>query len=393
MRTTAFFSSAWTTRVRARLTKTARVFALPLFVLMVFAPAFAQETPPPRLMEKVAEIPYAPGNIAFDYQNNFVLSLHPFFAPHARVMKYDRATGALTPFPDAAWNTRGNNPEAYLDSVLGVRNDEAGVVWMLDMGLVSGITPKLVGWNTRLNSLEKIYPVPAPASIPTSQLNDFVIDPVNAVFVIADEDIGRGGTGAKAALVIVDMKSGAARRVLEGHSSTVPEPIPITADGTTLFVPGTKTPILVGADGIALDKESRYLYYAPLNGRSVYRIKMTDLLDRSLSAAALGERVERYSDKENNGGISIDEAGNLYLSYVESKSIGVVPAQNKTAYRYAAHPQMLWPDGVSFGNDGALYSGAAQLYLGAAFNGGVDKTSAPFYIFKVQPIAPGLPGR
>ena len=44
------------------------------------------------------------------------------------------------------------------------------------------------------------------------------------------------------------------------------------------------------------------------------------------------EKVERYSDKPNNGGLSIDFAGNIYLTAVETKSIGVITPDRK--YRH-----------------------------------------------------------
>ncbi|MCB4744756.1 MAG: hypothetical protein LGB07_03765 [Sulfurovum sp.] len=97
-----------------------------------------------------------------------------------------------TPYPNLAWNTPRKSDDLWFDSVLGIRNDSKGVIWILDMGQREGLTPKIVGWNTHTDSLEQIYYIPKPASVETSQLNDFLIDEMHGVFIIADEDIGCG---------------------------------------------------------------------------------------------------------------------------------------------------------------------------------------------------------
>lgn len=340
-------------------------------------------------IEKYAETPYPVGNIAFNDKDEMIYSNHPFFAPEVRVMHYNPVTKVSTPFPNEKWNTRRKTDDMFFDDVLGIRNDSKGVVWILDMGLKTGVTPKLVGWNTKTNQLERIYYIPAPASLHTSQLNDFVIDEKREVVVIADEEIGNKGDGSKAALVILDLKTGVTRRVLEGHESTIPENLPIISDGKPLNIPGTNKPILVGADGITLDKDNEWLYYAPLNGTSVYRIKMDDLL----SASDIDKKVERYSDKRNNGGLSIDIENNLYLTYVGDKAIGIIPADTKKQKIYAQDNQLIWPDGVTYSRDGYMYTSAAQLTLAKIFNDGKEGTTKPYYIFRFKPLKKGIWGR
>src|SRR4030095_14424110 len=101
----------------------------------------------------------------------------------------------------------------------------------IDMGFRTQITPKLVGWNTRSNKLERIFYMPEPATRPGSQPQDIVIDHKNRKFYIADEDIGPGGDGSHAAIIVIDMDTGRVRRVLEGDRSTIPENATITMAG------------------------------------------------------------------------------------------------------------------------------------------------------------------
>ena len=359
------------------------------------APLQAQEPPAPIEAEIFAELPEAVGNVTFTADDRVIFSHHPFFGHDVRVAELNGDRRSYTPFPNAAWNTRRDGTDQYLDSVLGLRADENGVVWMLDMGQRTPLTPKLVGWDTRAGKLARIYYIPAPASLPESQHNDFVVDLKNRKFYVADEGIGPGGDGTKAALVVVDMDTGAARRLLQGHVSTLPETVPITVDGNVLTVPGkdgAPSPIRVGADGIAADKTFEWLYFAPLSGGSLYRVRIADLNDESLPDAGLGERVERYAAKPNNGGLSIDDDGNLYLTEVEAHAVGVIPAGTRQYRRFAQNERLLWPDGVSYGPGGFMYVSAAQIAQAAIFNQGRALNRSPYFIFRFKPLAPGRVG-
>ena len=343
--------------------------------------------------EVYAKVDQAVGNIAYTDKGELVYSNHPFYNPSIRVMHYDPKTKKSEPYPNLAWNTPREGDDQYFDSILGIRSDNKGIVWILDMGQREGLTPKLVGWNTKTDKLEKIYYIPQPASIKTSQLNDFVIDYKHGVFIIADEQIGHGGDGSKAALVVVNMKTGETKRLLEGHRSTAPEDVKVVINGKPLNIPGTKTAIKVGADGITADKNNEWLYYAPMSGSSVYRVKIEDLVDYDLSKEQLDKRIEIYAKKENNGGLSIDVDNNLYLTYIESKSVGIIPANGKKSEHYISDENLNWPDGVSYNKDGYMYVSAAQLPDASVFNDGVDKTTKPFYIFRFKPKAEGVFGR
>lgn len=363
-----------------------------LLLTSITGVAFAAEV---QTAEVVAELPEAVGNITFTPDNRVIYSHHPFFSPDIRVVELDADRRSGRPFPNLAWNTPRKDSDHYLDSVLGLRGDTQGVIWMLDMGTRSGITPKLVGWNTRTDRLERIYPIPAPASRPESQLNDFAIDAVNGAFYIADEGIGPGGDGTQAALVVVDIRTGASRRLLEGHPSVLPEDVPIAVDGRELRVPGAEgkpVRLRVGADGIALDRQAEWLYFGPLNGGWLYRVRTVDLLDTELDAEALGSRVERYARKPNNGGLSIDDEGNLYLTEVEHRAVGVIGAGDRRYRRLATHPDLIWPDGVSFSPDGWMYVSAAQLSEVPIFNDGNALQKPPYHFFRFRPIAPGRLG-
>ncbi|OXA94122.1 hypothetical protein B0A66_05355 [Flavobacterium hercynium] len=342
--------------------------------------------------EVFATVHESVGNIAFTKQGDLVYSHHPFFNPKFRVVKYDAKTKTTAPFPNERWNTPRTSDDHYLSNVLGIRNDEKGIVWMLDMGQRNAVTPKIVGWNTITNQLERIYYLPESSVVTTSQPNDMVVDTKHGVFVIADEGIGNGGDGSTAALIIVDMKTGKTRRLLQGTRTTLPENLPTIINGKPLAVNGKN--LLVGCDGITADKNFEWLYFAPLNGSKLYRVQFTDLLNEKLSETQLDRKIETYSKKPNNGGLSIDSENNIYLTAMESNSVAVVLAKDKSVHNLITDEKLLWADGVSYNVvDGYMYVSAAQVHLGAVFNDGKNLATAPFYIFRFKPVAKGVPFR
>ena len=219
-----------------------------------------------------------------------------------------------------------------------------------------------------------------------------LVDHKHGVFVIADEGIGNGGDGSKAALIVVDMKTGQERRLLEGTRSTLPENLPTVINGKPLAVNGKN--FLVGCDGITADKDFEWLYYAPLNGSKIYRLKLDDILNKSLSEVELDQKIETYSDRPNHTGHGIDMDGNLYLADIQNNAIIVILAKDKSIQNIGNDEKLLWPDGISYNvSDGYMYVSAAQIHLYPMFNEGKNLVKAPFYIFRFKPLTTGVPYR
>ena len=337
-----------------------------------------------------------------------IIGYHPFYSPKTQVALLNADRKTTTPYPSASWQSCKNADGSWktdfntcVDWVLGLHTDANGILWLLDSakstdvaaGRPAGLVPKLVGWNTKGKRLERIIPITGGCTVPESQHNDFVVDLKHNVIVDADEAIGENsaGVGNKAALVVVDMTTGTCRRLLQGDPRVMPVMDPIKWDQGTATAGSFN--LYVGVDGIALDKDSEWLYFAPLSAHKVYRIRMADLLDTSLSAAQLAAKVETYADKPFNGGMSIDNAGNLYLTEVGEKAVGVIPPDTRTYSRFVTDTKMVWPDGVTFNSDGYMYTGAAQLPLTSVLQSdGVAKNKAPYLVYRFKPKAPGTPG-
>lgn len=340
-------------------------------------------------LEVVAKIPQGPGNITITPDSRIIISLHQFYSPKDRVVEV-KPNGTLVPFPNVEW-TRGRNPDGTgLDSVLGIQADANGVVWMLDNGMRGQVTPQLVGWNTRTNQLEKVIPLPQQIGQPDSFLNDLAVDSTHDAVYISDP-----ASASTAALIVVDLKTGEARRVLTGDRSVVPEQVDLVIDRTpvqSLKPDGSIERPRIGANPIALDARNEWLYFGPMHATRLYRIPTADLRNAQLSAEQLAQKVEDYAERPITDGISIDRENNIYIGDLSAHAIGVIRS-DRTYQRLVSAAWLDWTDAFSFGTDGYLYSVVNQLNRSAALNAGVDATKPPFLIVRLKPLADGTVGR
>ena len=351
------------------------------------------------LAEVAERLPLPLGNPAFTRDGRLFVSHHPMFETATRVSEVV-APGELRPFPDAHWNDPAASADQRLDSVLGLRSDAEDRLWLLDMGSRGGTPPRFVVWDTRGSAggtgrLDRILPITPGALSRHSEPNDFVLDARNNAAYIADEGVGRDGDGSGGALIVVDLGTGLSRRRLHGTRSTRAEAVPMLVDGREVRKTGKgggTSPMHVGCDGIMLDHRSEWLHYGPASGGASYRVRVADLLDPGLPDAELAARVERYASRPNAGGYAIDAEDNLYMTEIGGRAIGVIPAADRTYRRLAEHPEMLWPDGLTWGPDGMLYTTVSQLPLAAPLNGGMRGDRQPHLLMRMRPLAPGRVG-
>lgn len=336
------------------------------------APAPAPSSPPSPAMpiEVVTSLSQGPGNITVTYDGRMFISQHQFYDPPHTVVE---VVGNTTkPFATGA-----------VDSVLGIRG---GIdVWLLDNGMRNKTPRKLVTWDPKADSIKRTIDLMT-ASPDDAFLNDFAVDNTRFCVYIADP-----AGGKNAALIVVDFTNGNARRVLEGDESVVPTEIDLVIDGTPVQIklPGGK--IIrphVGVNPIALDKNDEWLYFGPMHSTKLYRVRAAELCE-----GAATPKVELYAERPITDGISIDDAGNIYLGDLANNAIGVIDASTRKYRELVRDPRLSWVDAFSFGPDGYYYVVANQLHRSAVLNAGVDATKPPFHIVRFKPLAPGTVGR
>ncbi|QLG12724.1 hypothetical protein HLB42_17520 (plasmid) [Deinococcus sp. D7000] len=340
-----------------------------------------------RRSEVYARSPLPLANGTFTADERLVVSHHPMYQTAPRVSVFT-GTDTLEPFPSAAWNTPRENADDWLDAVQGLRTDTQGRVWLLDMGSRSGLTPKFVVWDCAANALSQIIRLPSSVLNEHSEPNDFVIDERHGAVYIADEGAGNGGDGSRGALIVVDTKTGRARRRLEGRPGILAEDCPIVMDGrevTEAVGGGERRGMRVGVDGIAMDHRDEWVYYGPLTGQSIWRLRTRDLLDESLDDDELQRRAERYADRPNTGGMWMDAADNLYLTEIGGYSIGCIDPATRSYRRVLTRDELYWPDDVIPGPDDALYVVVSQLPTAPPLNEGQRQPSFPFLVVRFWP--------
>ena len=187
----------------------------------------------------LAKLDTGPGNVTVMDNGRIIMSLHQFYAPNYTVVEVK--DNILVPFPNKELANPQSTADFKLDSVLGIRSDSHGIVWMLDNGMRSGVTPKLVGWNTKTNQLQQVIYLPSPITPKDAFVNDFAVDTRRNHIYISDP-----AGGANAALIVVNLDKGTARRVLEGDASVIPEAVDLIIDKVVAATYATHDSLPIG---------------------------------------------------------------------------------------------------------------------------------------------------
>jgi sugar lactone lactonase YvrE len=283
-----------------------------------------------------------------------------------------RAGGSIHPYPDPDWNTWSvpEDPAKHFVCVQSVYVDADDDLWVLDpanaylRGVVSG-GAKLVRVDLKKNAVAQVISFDQTVAPPASYLNDVRVDTEHRVAYITDSGLG--------ALVVVDLATGAARRVLAGSSTTKSENVVLKINGRE-WRPGGQAP-RINVDGLALDPAGKYLYYHALTARNLYRIETRYLRDPGLSDQALEARVESMGETGAADGIEFGANGYLYLTGIEEGAIKVFVSlgQSRTVVK---DKQLVWPDSFARGGE-YMYVTSSQINLS-------PEESGPYRLFRFK---------
>jgi sugar lactone lactonase YvrE len=329
-------------------------------------------------LEVVADLPYPAGNVAASPDGRIFFSFHPQ-GNKGDVKVAELVDGKPVAYPSEAF-------QAQLRSVLSVRVDGQGRLWMLDYGDDLGIAPaRLFAIDLSNDAVVLKYTFPRAAAPVGSMLNDFQVSADGKAVFITDSSL----IGQKQAIVVVDVDRPMpiARRRLREHASVRDGGYDVFIDGDPVTFAGLLCP-RYGVDGLALDANGEWLYYAPLNGGALYRIGATDLryeLSQMLDAE-LAPRVQKVADITATDGMTTDAAGHVYLTDMEHSAITRVDAKG-TLEVLVQDERLRWPDGFGWGADGSLYVTASS--LGELLRDGLPSEAdvaehAPYHLFRID---------
>lgn len=287
--------------------------------------------------------------------------------------------GSVSAFPDKKWNEWIQGAKVTGEEFVCVQSvycDNSGALWILDPAapkfhgpITNG--PKLVKVNLGTSRVEKVYPLETVAP-KDSYLNDVRVDTRRQVAYMTDSGLG--------AIIVLDLRTGNARRVLDTSPSVKAEDIKIMIGEKRWGVMPDGSVRKVHSDGIALDKAGDYLYYQALTGKTLYRISTKDLRNEKLTAKDLNTKVEKVANTCVADGIEFGADGTLYLTSLEDSSIKSlnVTAANKEVKTVVKDKQLIWPDSLAMRGDGHIYVTASQINMGA-------KAPTPYKIFRFKP--------
>jgi len=331
------------------------------------------------LLEEVLAYPEPIGNVAVSSTGRVFFTVHPEARPRGnKLLEY--IDGASVPFPD------GKSQARLFDTVLGVVVDQYDRLWTLDHGNHGLRDARLLAFDLRTGELiheQRFDKAIAPAG---SFLQDLQVSRDGRTVVIADASFWRKSP----ALIVYDVETATARRVLEGHRSVAAENYVIRHPDRPMSFMGGIVNLRGGVDGIAID--DNWLYFAAISGSALFRVSVADLRDASIPNSQLAARVERYSEKPLSDGLSIDVEGNVYVTDVEHNSIFIIGSDRepRTLIRSA---KIRWPDALSFGPDGWLYVADSALADVVLQTRDYIRASGPYRIYRFQPGIPGLAGQ
>lgn len=339
---------------------------------------------PPKLDEAGLEIvvtsPEPIGNLAVSADGRVFYTIHPESRPTgAKLLEW--ADEAPRAFPS-------DQAQSLFETPLGVAIDRQSRLWTIDHGNHGTGRARLLAFD--LTSGEVVHDHVFDSSVAElgSFLQDLQIDSTGQHVFIADVSFWRKNPG----VVVYDVQRKEARRVLESDPSVTPQDWLIRNPTKDMKFFGGLVVLKPGVDGIAISRDDRWLWYGAMTHDTMYRIKVADLLDRSLGEGALSARVRAVGKKPLNDGLSTDVAGNLLITDVEHNAvIQMTPEGALTTL--VRDERIRWPDALSYGPDGWLYVADSAIPDQMLQPKSHIEAQAPYHIFRFKPEVGGVPGQ
>jgi sugar lactone lactonase YvrE len=343
---------------------------------------FPDRTTPPSLdgseLIKIADLDFPPGNIAVAPNGAIFFTFHPEGRPPYNLAEL--VDGVAQPLKIK------NATSLNLRTVLSMRIDQQNRLWVLDYADHGQGTPQIAAIDLTTREVVHHHKFSSDIAPLGSHLNDFQVDAAGRRIYIADASI----LGLDSAIVVYDVETQTARRLLEDHSSVSPDLFVPYVEGEKMLMFGVFA-IRPGVDSIALDKRNEWLYFAPVTDDQLHRVRISDLNNPTLSEDDLESLVESFGAKTMSDGITIDNEDRLYLSDMEHSAIVRMNSRGELT-TLIKDKKLRWPDGFSFGPDNELYVTASALQYVIAKPDRYIQENGPYQIYKLKVDATAVAG-
>lgn len=293
--------------------------------------------------------------------------------------------GRPVPYPDAAWNAwqpGADAAHAFVD-VNAIHLDGKGSLWAVDTGSPKfGGNPlpggaKLVQIDLATDKVVRVIAFGPDIALPGSYVDDIRF---HGGFTYST-DAGKPG------IIVVDLATGAMRRVLENApSTTAPANRPIVVDGKPVLAPDG-TPLKVNADPMEVSPDGRWFYFGPLEG-PWSRIETRWLEDAAAGPETVAGKVEPWAGLPPTGGTAMDANGGLYFSDLASNSLKR-RAVDGTISTVIQDPGLHWIDAMAIDAEHRIWMPVPQMDRVAAFHDGRSEVRRPVALYRLSlPSAP-----
>ena len=235
--------------------------------------------------------------------------------------------------------------------------------------------PKLVQVDLTTNTVQHVYSLEN-VTLSSSLVDDVRFLPSAGLAFITD--------AGEPAIIILDLATGQAQRVLENDPSTKGAPFPVSAEGKLLgnSMGGFE---YIYADQHEVSPDGLYYYFQPCNG-GMSRISTSQLgaaLYNSSLASILSQYVRPYALTASSGGTAIDALGNVFVSDTDRQAV-VKIAPNGTWTTFVQDERLLWVDAMWIDTQQRLWMPAAQLNRGEPFNNGSSFIQKPLFVYTID---------
>jgi major royal jelly protein len=285
----------------------------------------------------------------------------------------------LIPYPDALWNgwQPGADATKTFVNVNAIHRDDHDGLWVIDTGSPTfGGDPlpdaaKAVRIDLATNRVDRIYPFGPQTALPGSYIDDIRFHGDHAYLT----DAGRAG------LIVLDLRSGETRRVLDGAPSvTAPANRPIVMDGEIVRAPDG-SPLRVNSDPLEVSPDGRYLYFGSLHG-PWSRIETRLLDDPGISASELATKVEAWADLPPVGGTAMAPDGALYFTDLANEALKK-RAPDGTITTVVQDRRLHWADAPALAGS-FIWLPVPQLDRLPLFHNGTSKLAWPIRLYRYK---------
>lgn len=285
--------------------------------------------------------------------------------------------GTVKPYPDEQWNRidEQHSPEQRFVRVNAVRFGPDGNLWVIDAGAPGTGKEAIPGggrlfvYDTAQHILLKTYDLAA--YLKTKSYVDDIRFNQDFIYIT---DAGEPG------LIILNWKTGAARRILDQHYSTTDQRS-MYADGKLLLTE-EKEELRVHADQLEVSPDGQWFYYQPCSGPT-YRIATRYLDDFSTGEDTIKNSVEAFFDGPTTGGTAISASGTIYYNDAEKRRILKID-QNGNSSVLVEDKRLIWADAMWIDTQGWLWIPVTQQNYTPGFTGGEMKVEYPVWLYKYK---------